>query len=320
MQSSILTGHAETTDVDELAILLSDWSQHYQQITPGAFSGSMKHVRFEGLQLFRETTSQRIHQAGTTAPSTLTFAMPIALSEPVRWRGLMADADDMVCIWGGQEIDICNARHCDLLGVSVDLEEFSAYAEQAGEHDLLRLHGAALLKPAAQVRQAVQGFLVNTLDTVMADAVPLGHAQAQKALRESVHASLLALLTQHDAFPPSFSGAHARQLVGQARAYLREHREEVTSVKDMCELLGVSQRTLQYAFQDVLGINPHSYFRAIRLNSVRRDLKHPAPDTAVLDVAARWGFWHPSHFSADYKRRIGELPSMTLRRAQGLLA
>jgi hypothetical protein len=121
MQSSILTGHAETTDVDELAILLSDWSQHYQQITPGAFSGSMKHVRFEGLQLFRETTSQRIHQAGTTAPSILTFAMPIALSEPVRWRGLMADADDMVCIWGGQEIDICNARHCDLLGVSVDL-------------------------------------------------------------------------------------------------------------------------------------------------------------------------------------------------------
>ncbi|GHU15365.1 hypothetical protein AGMMS50225_28560 [Betaproteobacteria bacterium] len=38
----------------------------------------------------------------------------------------------------------------------------------------------------------------------------------------------------------------------------------------------------------------------------------PALDT-VGDIAARWGFWHLSHFAADYKEMFGELPSDTLR-------
>jgi len=33
----------------------------------------------------------------------------------------------------------------------------------------------------------------------------------------------------------------------------------------------------------------------------------------VQDIAARWGFWHLSHFANDYRRMFGELPSETLR-------
>jgi AraC family ethanolamine operon transcriptional activator len=36
----------------------------------------------------------------------------------------------------------------------------------------------------------------------------------------------------------------------------------------------------------------------------------------IGDVAARWGFWHFSQFSADYRRMFGELPSETLRGAR----
>ena len=42
----------------------------------------------------------------------------------------------------------------------------------------------------------------------------------------------------------------------------------------------------------------------------KRDYEGPV---SVADVAASWGFWHLSHFAADYKAMFGELPSETLR-------
>jgi len=35
----------------------------------------------------------------------------------------------------------------------------------------------------------------------------------------------------------------------------------------------------------------------------------------VADIAARWGFWHPSRFASEYKSLFGELPSATLKAA-----
>jgi len=36
----------------------------------------------------------------------------------------------------------------------------------------------------------------------------------------------------------------------------------------------------------------------------------------VQEMAARWGFWHLSRFSSDYRTLFGETPSQTLRRHQ----
>ena len=95
---------------------------------------------------------------------------------------------------------------------------------------------------------------------------------------------------------------------------MRGHVDEPLTVEDLCRVLAVSRRTLQYSFQEVLQINPVSYLRAMRLNGVRRALKAADPARqSVQDIAARWGFWHLSHFANDYRRMFGELPSETLR-------
>jgi AraC-like DNA-binding protein len=36
-------------------------------------------------------------------------------------------------------------------------------------------------------------------------------------------------------------------------------------------------------------------------------------DMTIGDAAAQWGFFHLSHFAADYHLLFGELPSQTLR-------
>jgi AraC-like DNA-binding protein len=43
----------------------------------------------------------------------------------------------------------------------------------------------------------------------------------------------------------------------------------------------------------------------------------PDNTTSVTAVAARYGFTHFGRFAAAYRRRFGELPSVTFNRARG---
>ena len=83
---------------------------------------------------------------------------------------------------------------------------------------------------------------------------------------------------------------------------------------DVCRALAVSRRTLQYSFEEVLGLNPATYLRVLRLNRARQDLlANDVNALQVKDVASRWGFWHLSRFGAEYRELYGELPSVTLK-------
>jgi hypothetical protein len=102
--------------------------------------------------------------------------------------------------------------------------------------------------------------------------------------------------------------------VRRADDYLRAYLGEPLSLLELCRELGVSERTLHYAFQQVRGLSPMAYLRALRLNAVRQELK-AAPDTAkVQAIAQRWGFWHPG---SSRRRTGGCSASCPPRRATG---
>src|SRR5262249_50413201 len=85
------------------------------------------------------------------------------------------------------------------------------------------------------------------------------------------------------------------------------------TILDLCAEVGVSERTLHYAFRGVVGLSPMAYFKAQRLNGLRRDLRLADPGgVSVAGAAGRGGFWHTGNLAADYQRLFGELPSETL--------
>ena len=64
-------------------------------------------------------------------------------------------------------------------------------------------------------------------------------------------------------------------------------------------------------------MSPGAYLRAVRLNSVRKQLRLGDPQsTKISDIANACGFWHLGQFAADYKRHFGERPSETLARGR----
>ncbi len=87
-------------------------------------------------------------------------------------------------------------------------------------------------------------------------------------------------------------------------------------LSELCSAASVSERTLQYAFRDIMGMSPLTYLHRLRLHRAREELrKADSGSTTVTDVAMNWGFWHFGEFSRAYKNCFGEVPSRTLRQS-----
>lgn len=87
----------------------------------------------------------------------------------------------------------------------------------------------------------------------------------------------------------------------------------VPTIVDICKLIGVSERTLQYAFRSYVDMPPNVYLRLRRLNRVRAILRASDPQsTTVTTVAMRFGFLHLSRFAQEYRQLFNESPSKTL--------
>lgn len=128
-----------------------------------------------------------------------------------------------------------------------------------------------------------------------------------------------------DGFFDAFTGAGAiaehgsdrcaapHLLVRRAEDYCLDQESVCPRIGDICDSLGVSERTLRRAFIDVVGIPPTVYLRRLRLTRVRRQLACvQSQPCRVSDVAMQNGFWELGRFAAEYKCLFGELPSQTL--------
>jgi AraC family transcriptional regulator, ethanolamine operon transcriptional activator len=307
----------QSTDVDDQSGKLSHWDQIYEQLTPGAFAGCVTEAWFGCLQLLRETTSQSVHQAGRAWEGSSTFGVPLSMEGNAYFGGHKLRPGDAIVLGGGNELDFRTPRQLDIIAVSLDTVVLSDYADKV-EHYVIDQTGVTDTKVLVSDPAQVEGFgqfLRTTLDSVFATPDLLRYPQLQKALEEAILGSVLALIGKVGSTQKAMISCVSRsEVVKRAKEYVRSHVDESLTIGDLCREIKVSRRTLQYSFQDVLDINPVAYIRATRLNGVRRALKsaNPQKDT-VQDIAARWGFWHLSHFCTDYKSMFGELPSATLR-------
>ena len=98
--------------------------------------------------------------------------------------------------------------------------------------------------------------------------------------------------------------------------FIVESDSPVTSVRELCSIANVSERTLEYAFRERFGQSPKKFLLIHRLNNVRRMLRHADPDAdRIYEIAGHHEFFHMGQFTSDYKRLFRELPSETLRRS-----
>lgn len=294
-------------DADEHAEALRDWDQHYEQLTPGRFAGYLTDTWMEDVQVFRECTNQMVFQSGRAWPGACTLGFIVAAGGDASFRDHSVSAGSGFAFGAPGEFSLRAPRDFDVIGIAVpegllrdDPEERTAGAMPAVLPQSPALHRLGSLARAY-------------LDAVDAGAAAVfDRPEVRRVLVSSLLVGVDAVLTRGDRQPAVSSRARS-SLVERAREHLLARREAPVTVAELCTWLGVSRRTLQYCFHEVLGVSPVQFLRALRLNGVRRELRRTRPEERVADVAARWGFWHPSQFAADYRMMFGERPSETVR-------
>ncbi|MCA1323959.1 helix-turn-helix domain-containing protein [Herbaspirillum seropedicae] len=301
-------------DVDEHAHNLTDWQQHYDQLAPGHFEGVIAEWQGCGLQIFREGTSRAIRQSCQVWPDAFWFGIE-ARPSGMRINGRQVTPELMMTRPGGCDFELLTPDHHEIFGIVVQRDALIASAAQLGcQVDWDALGSAELIKAGADGLDECRRSIDQLLH--LAGARP-GAADALHLQQQAVLVSLLALLDGGDIeTAASASFLRRRRIVNDARAHALQLQDQPVSVPMLCEALHVSRRTLQYCFEDVLGISPMTYLRSVRLNGVRRALHDSARNAhgpaAIGDLAAAWGFGNFSQFSCDYKKLFGETPSATL--------
>lgn len=309
-----------TYDVDDQAAALDGWEQRYHQLSPGSFVGEIDQGSVgESFSFFFEHSNRRVAQSVAGPEGRHTFALLRCDKGDARVGDRRLGGDCLLAAPPRQAFDVELPEDATIDALSVGSDELLSYAEIVIDDEGRREAGFDQISLRSNpLASLFRGFCEQVRSACADPALVDLHPQTRHAMRSAAISNILFIISsQRGRGAGGFVVADRRyRLVQQARDLLEADVPTVYTVADLCRALGVSRRTLQYCFEDVLQINPIAYIRAMRLNAVRRELRQAMPgETCVADIAARHGFWHLSHFSADYRRMFGELPSATLARS-----
>ena len=316
-------GKLEAHDADEHARNLTAWEQSYDQITRGPFHGVLTELQMPQMQVFLEHTSQAVRQSCCVWPDAFWFGVQGEADTAgersgmnARINGRLGDADTIMVRPGSCEFELLTPADYAIYGIVIKRDFLVATASQMGcRIDWTQLERAEVLHVTALTRLACQQTLASLTLEDLGDSEDKTVASVACPEQAVMMAVLSMLDTSEVDTAVSNSFMRRQRIVAQARDYVLGHRDRLITVPELCERLHVSRRTLQYCFEDVLGISPIQYLRVIRLNGARRELRERCSDSrTVRDVAADWGFWHFSQFSSDYRKLFGQSPSESLRR------
>ncbi|WP_422115983.1 helix-turn-helix domain-containing protein [Brachybacterium sp. UNK5269] len=92
---------------------------------------------------------------------------------------------------------------------------------------------------------------------------------------------------------------------------LVEQDQELLTVKQLCAVLGIGERSLQRLTARRLGLSPLWLIRRRRLQEAADGLRGPE---ALSDLAARLGYADQAHFARDFRTSTGLTPGAFARR------
>jgi AraC family ethanolamine operon transcriptional activator len=283
------------------------------QLGRGKDLGQMDTLDLGSQQIVRETQRVAVQKLGVTPPNLCTLSC--CTPDPTaRFSELGAgDSDATFFMPGNTEFDVYVPAGVQTSYVSLDQEEFLRAMRVLNPAEWERTPDSLIAIPAAR-QTSLKGIVRRWLEATRANVGALDEAAARHLLLQDV-LQVVATTRPEELRPSALERSRAFLICQKARAFVEDSlaADVLPGILDVCAAVGVSERTLQYAFRAYVDMSPLAYLRSCRLNRVRAVLR--ASDrhaTTVTEVATRFGFLHLGRFSVDYRRVFEESPSATL--------
>jgi AraC-like DNA-binding protein len=276
-------------------------------------------VRLEGAAVVFHSTNRRV-RARTSVHKGLVGYLAFGPRAKGTVNGLPVRPDLMLAAGPETEIGFVAEAGYESVSFLLPPEEISSHMRiRQREEDFRVPHGVETLLVNSMVARRFFDWGKRLADTAARQPALFNERKEERAAaRMELLETLLGTLGAARDFEPTRSEQtkQVQSLVVKiAEDYALSHTGDHVHVTDLCRLAGVSERTLEYAFKEVMGLTPVAYLMRLRLHRVRQALLRATHGTTTVSAEAlNWGFWHFGEFSRAYRDCFGELPSDTLRR------
>jgi AraC family transcriptional regulator, ethanolamine operon transcriptional activator len=288
----------------------------FTQLSSGRFSGSTTRLELGDLRVHHTETLGRTLNRARTYERFLYYHVLVRTQELV-WEGKTI-ARPALIQHGGPDEFVRYGRDLEMVALAAPRERLleDAVALAGRRDEPIRLARGDLGRPGGAAREFME-TLLEFARRARVHPSSLHHAGSLEALRRRIERSLVDLLVDQigarDEGPPP-PGSRQRT-VRRAQQHLEEAGNRRVTVAELCRAVGVSRRTLEYAFLDICGVSPRRYLQVQRLRAAQRALRRAAPERgAVKREAYDAGFRDLGRFSVEYRRFFGESPTQTLNR------
>jgi len=234
-------------------------------------------------------------------------------------NGVPVGPDRVLASLANVEVEFVVEANYESLSFLVRPDDIKAHLRGRHREGEFRLpRGVELLAPGPTATRRLYRWGRRLIDMASRQPEVFDVPQTRLAAQFELFENLLETLSevvQVESPPHELTRQSHSRVVRAAEDYALSHAAERFHVTELCEASGVSERTLQYAFQELFGMTPVAYLNRLRLHRVRQALRQAThAQTTVTKQALHWGFWHFGDFSRAYRDCFGELPSDTLRR------
>jgi AraC-like DNA-binding protein len=287
-------------------------------ISRGHFRARLTWAELHHLQMVRcEEEAPRVAYV-CLAPRLAFVTFPTNSAPLPVWRGMELQAGDIVFHSRGERLHQLAPRSFAWSMIAIEPGELERYGRAlTGKRITPPLEGG-LLRPSRRNVARLRRLHAQARRLAETNSKMLSHLEVSRAIEQDLVHALVTCLTTTCSRPDGFAARHHARIMVKFEEILAEHVSRPPAIPEICELVGVSDRTLRSCCAEFLGMSPTRYMLLRRLREVRSALREADPDTGnVAEIAQRFGFAQLGRFAGTYRAIFGETPSTTLRRPAG---
>jgi len=301
-----------STDFDEQASFLRGWNQDYMQVSAGLFNGFVSEVHLGSVSLFWEFTSQQLYQHGALDEETIAIGVPLNGIENGMFCGSPCEQNTVHIYSGKAGFEFISPPNLLIGLIVIQRHQLMQLLGAEDQYFLnLQLKEPRISKISFQAYFSLVNFLTATMDTLKSHPDICQNIHFVDDVSATAIQLVIDCLLNHIENQQQLLLHKSWKILADTRDIVNMRQDNPITVAELCESLTISRRSLQYHFEQAINTSPVAYLRAARLNGVRQMLKTA---NSVTEAATHWGFWHFGHFSHEYKKMFGELPSATFKR------
>jgi AraC family ethanolamine operon transcriptional activator len=305
--------HQRINDFDEFCDCVRNWDLEYQQLDKGHFSSELLMFGSNRALFTNARLGRKMKQAGMSPPGMVTFGV---LADPrinIYWRNLHISGDMLFVFPEGGELSSVTNDDFNVFAVSLSEAKLNETCRNLEVDDFRQLiNGAEAFNCDSRMLGELRTWLLSVRRELISPRAP-GAGYLEYYEQELADRLIRALAYNHQ--PVRKQRIRKRDsALKVAENYIATTDIDHLTIPELCAVSRVSERTLEYAFQERYGLTPKRYLLLHRMNNVRKQLRAANPKTSrIMELARQNGFWHMSAFSRDYQNLFAELPSETLR-------